>query len=63
MGYIAWLLELIIVMLGVKVGNNVVIGSNSVVTINIPDNSIAYCNPRKTINGKVPCQCSDYCTL
>ncbi len=49
-----------IIMPGVKIGNEVVIGSGSVVTKNIPDNCIAAGNPAKVIktdirvyNGKI----------
>ena len=49
-----------IIMPGVKIGNEVVIGSGSVVTKNIPDNCIAVGNPAKVIktdirvyNGKI----------
>ena len=49
-----------IIMPGVKIGNEVVIGSGSVVTKNIPDNCIVVGNPAKVIktdihvyNGKI----------
>ena len=49
-----------IIMPGVKIGNEVVIGSGSVVTKNIPNNCIAVGNPAKVIktdihvyNGKI----------
>ena len=49
-----------IIMPGVKIGNEVVIGSGSVVTKDIPDNCIAVGNPAKVIktnihvyNGKI----------
>ena len=38
-----------IIMLGVHIGNQVVIGSGAVVTKDIPDNSIAVGNPAKII--------------
>ena len=38
-----------IIMPGVTIGNNVVIGARSIVTKNIPDNKIAYGNPCKVI--------------
>ena len=34
---------------GIKIGNNVVIGANAVVTKDIPDNSVVVGNPAKTI--------------
>jgi maltose O-acetyltransferase len=47
-------------MPGVKIGNEVVIGSGSIVTKDIPDNCIAVGNPAKVIktnikvhNGKI----------
>ena len=49
-----------IIMPGVKIGNEVVIGSGSVVTKDIPNNCIAVGNPAKVIkidihvyNGKI----------
>lgn len=49
-----------IIMPGVKIGNEVIIGSGSVVTKDIPDNCIAVGNPAKVIktnihvyNGKI----------
>ena len=49
-----------IIMPGVKIGNEVVIGSGSVVTKDIPDNCIAVGNPAKVTktsirvyNGKI----------
>jgi acetyltransferase-like isoleucine patch superfamily enzyme len=49
-----------IIMPGVKIGNEVVIGSASIVTKDIPDNCIAVGNPAKVIktnikvhNGKI----------
>ena len=36
-------------MPGVTIGNNVVIGAGSVVTKNIPDDSVAVGNPAKVI--------------
>ena len=38
-----------IINTGVRIGNNVVIGSGSVVTKDIPDNSIAAGNPAKVL--------------
>jgi acetyltransferase-like isoleucine patch superfamily enzyme len=40
-----------IIMPGVKIGNNVVIGAGSVVTKDIPDNSLAVGNPCKVIKS------------
>ena len=37
------------VLPGVTIGNNVTIGAGSVVTKDIPDNSIAYGNPCKKV--------------
>ena len=39
---------------GVTIGNNVTIGANSVVTKNIPSNSIAVGNPCEVIKQKDP---------
>ena len=41
-------------MPGVTIGNNVVIGSGSVVTKNIPDNVIAAGNPCRIIRNITP---------
>ena len=38
-----------IIMGGVRIGNNVVIGAGSVVTKDIPDNSVVVGNPAKVI--------------
>lgn len=38
-----------IILPNVKIGNNVIIGAGSVVTKDIPDNSVAVGNPAKTI--------------
>ena len=41
----------VVVLPGVTIGNNVTIGAGSVVTKDIPDNSIAYGNPCKKIKS------------
>lgn len=41
-----------LVMPGIKIGNNSVIGAGSVVTQNIPDNVIAYGNPCKVAKNR-----------
>lgn len=38
-----------VVMRGVTIGNNVIIGANSIVTKDIPENAIAAGNPYKVI--------------
>lgn len=38
-----------IIMPGVTIGNNVVIGAGSIVTKDIPDNVIAYGNPCRVV--------------
>jgi acetyltransferase-like isoleucine patch superfamily enzyme len=42
----------VVVMPGIKIGNNVVVGSNSVVTKDIPSNSIAAGNPCRVLKDK-----------
>ena len=44
-----------IILPGVKIGNEVVIGSGAVVTKDIPDNCIAAGNPAKIIRNNVRC--------
>ena len=44
-----WIGGGVIILPGVTIGNNVVIGAGSVVTKDIPDNKIAYGNPCKII--------------
>lgn len=44
-----WIGGGVIILPGVKIGNNVVIGAGSVVTKDIPDNKIAYGNPCRII--------------
>ena len=39
---------------GVTIGENALIGSGSVVTRDIPDNAIAFGNPARVVNRKVP---------
>jgi UDP-2-acetamido-3-amino-2,3-dideoxy-glucuronate N-acetyltransferase len=41
---------------GVTIGENALIGSGSVVTRDIPDNAIAFGNPARVVNRKVPLQ-------
>ena len=43
----------VIVMPGIKIGDEVVIGAGSVVTKNIPSNSIAVGNPAKVIKSNI----------
>ena len=58
-----WLGMSVIVMPGVKIGSNVVIGANSLVTNDIPDNSIAFGIPCKVVREKPPYKGFDYSTL
>lgn len=44
-----WICGNVVINPGVKIGNNVVIGSGSVVTKNIPDGVVAVGNPCKVI--------------
>ena len=44
-----WIGEKVIILPGVEIGDNVVIGAGSVVTKSIPDNSIAVGNPARII--------------
>lgn len=44
-----------IILPGVRIGNEVVIGSGSVVTKDIPDNSIAAGNPARVIRKNITC--------
>lgn len=44
-----WIGGNVIVLGGVTIGNNVVIGAGSVITKNIPDNTLAYGIPAKKI--------------
>lgn len=48
-----WIGGGVIIMPGVSIGNNVVIGAGSVVTKDIPDNKIAYGNPCKIIKDNI----------
>ena len=43
-----------VILPGVKIGNNVIIGAGSVVTHNIPSDSIAVGNPCEIIKKKPP---------
>jgi acetyltransferase-like isoleucine patch superfamily enzyme len=45
-----------IIMPGVTIGNEVIIGAGSVVTKNIPDNCIAAGNPAKIIKTGIRCE-------
>ena len=45
----------VIVLPGVRIGNECVIGSGSIVTKNIPDNCIAVGNPARVICSNVRC--------
>lgn len=49
-----WVAMNVVIMPGVKIGNNVIIGSNSTVTKDIPSNSIAFGNPCKVVKEKEP---------
>ena len=44
-----------IILPGVRIGNEVIIGSGSVVTKDIPDNSIAVGNPARVIKTGIHC--------
>lgn len=44
-----------IILPGVRIGNEVVIGSGSVVTKDVPDNSIAAGNPARVIRKNITC--------
>ena len=44
-----WIGESVSVLPGVRIGKNSIIGANSVVTKNIPENSIAVGNPARVI--------------
>jgi len=43
-----------IILPGVRIGSDVVIGAGSVVTSDIPDNSVVYGNPARVIGGLRP---------
>jgi len=49
-----------VVLPGIHIGNNVVIGAGSIVTTDIPENSIAAGNPCKVIKEKTPYTGLDY---
>jgi acetyltransferase-like isoleucine patch superfamily enzyme len=51
-----WIGMNVVIMPGVNIGGNVIIGANSVVTKDIPDNSVAFGAPCKVIRGKTPYQ-------
>ena len=42
-----------IVLPGIKVGNNCIVGSGSVVTKDVPDNSVAVGNPARIIKSNI----------
>lgn len=44
-----WIANSVNIFGGVTIGNNVVIGANSVVTKDIPDNSLAVGNPARLV--------------
>lgn len=46
-----WIGGMVVICPGVTIGDNVIIGTGSVVTKNIPDNSIVSGNPSKIINS------------
>lgn len=46
-----WLCEGVIVLSNVRIGKNSIIGANSVVTKNIPENSIACGIPAKVVKN------------
>lgn len=46
-----WIGGNVCIMGGVTIGDNVVIGAGSVVTKNIPDNTLAYGNPCRVIKN------------
>ena len=50
-----------VVLPGVQIGDNVVIGAGSIVTYDIPSNSIAGGNPCKVIRQKEPYMGDEYC--
>jgi acetyltransferase-like isoleucine patch superfamily enzyme len=48
-GDYVWLCDKVAVLPGVTIGNNVIVGVNSVVTADIPDNSVAVGIPAKVV--------------
>ncbi len=52
-----WIGANCVILPGVQIGSNVVIGAGSIVTKNIPDNSIAVGNPCRVIKEKKPYAC------
>ncbi len=53
-GNSVWIGGGVIIMPGVTIGDNVVIGAGSVVTKDIPDNTIAYGNPCRAVRENKP---------
>lgn len=58
-----WMGMNVVVMPGIHIGSNVVIGANSVVTKDLPDNSIAVGSPCRVIAEKRAYQGIDYSKL
>lgn len=52
-GESCWIGGGVLIMPGINIGNNVVIGAGSVVTKDIPNNVIAYGNPCKVIKNRL----------
>jgi len=59
-GNSVWLGMNVVVMPGIQIGNNVIVAANSVVTKNIPPNSIAAGIPCKVIKEKPPYKGNEY---
>ena len=49
-----WTLDRVFILPGVTIGDNVVIGAGSVVTKDIPSDSVAYGNPCRVVKKNVP---------
>ena len=52
-----------VILPGVRIGSNVIIGANSVVNNDVPDNVIAVGNPCRVIGEKAPYAGLDYSRL